>query len=375
VSAATDWQIPDCGCKHHAWAWAKRLVLPQRSPHNGQRRRWKYRWARYTICSVATVPLSLATRDHLMSGLRKPYRSAVSLFTAATFVILSITGIVAFIQPFSIGVVGLHALMGFAFIALIGLHVTNNLRSLICYAQSKVLWLAIAGTSVLTLLFWAQPAPVRSMLSWSGNLGPAMDRFQIDDEEMVFDYHPTPEYQLRLTVKTGPAYQADSPPQVAIWLENQGGYHIKTLLAPDTKHELPYWEFKHAGWEKAKREAERKGDAANPGGIDGLSSATPNGSFDPADYILPNDSAESTPYSLLLEINQPDDNQPSLVHAVEIDNSLPRTFQLLELRGYPKRDADDEEGKETWALYYVDQAFTSALDLIDSVLLTIERPQ
>jgi hypothetical protein len=75
---------------------------------------------------------------------------------------------------------------------------------------------------------------------------------------------------------------------------------------------------------------------------------------------------------LLLEINQPGDDQPSLVYAVEIDNSLPRTFQLLELRGYPKRE-DGEDGKEAWPLYYVDESFSSALDLIDSALLTISR--
>jgi hypothetical protein len=310
-------------------------------------------------------------RDQLIGGFRKLHRTAVSLFTATTFVVLAVTGVIAFIQPFSIGIVGVHALMGFVFIALIGLHAINNRRPLTRYLRGKVFWLALSGTSVLTLLVWLQPAPIQSFLSWSGNLGPALERFQMGEEEMVFDYHPTPDYQMRLTVKTGPAYDTQSPPQVAIWLENQGGYHIKTLLAPAAGYELPYWAFKHAGWEKAKREAEQTGE------VDGVSSATPNGSFDPADYILPSNAEESTPYSLLLEINQPDDNQPSLVHAVEIDNRLPRSFQLLELRGYPKRDDDDDEqtGKETWSLYYIDQSITSALDLIDSALLTIKRPK
>ncbi len=313
--------------------------------------------------------------DPVRPRLKKLHRTAVSLLTATTFVVLSVTGIVAFIQPFSIGIIGLHALMGFVFIALIGLHVINNRRSLTSYLRGKVFWIALPATSGITLLFWLQPPPIQSLLSWSGNLGPAMERFQMDEEGMVFDYHPTPEYQLRLTVKTGPAYHTQSPPQVAIWLENQGGYHIKTLLAPAAEHELPYWAFKHAGWEKAKRKAELIGAAASPSEVDGVSSATPNGSFDPADYILPRNAADSTPYSLLLEINQPDDNQPSLVHAVEIDNSLPRSFQLLELRGYPKRDDDEQAGKEAWSLYYIDQSFTSALDLIDSALLTIKRPK
>jgi len=323
-------------------------------------------------------------RDQRMSSYRKLHRPAVSLFTATTFVVLSLTGVVAFIQPFSIGIVGLHALMGFVFIALISLHAINNLGPLARYLRGKLVWLSLAGTSALALLFWWQPPPIQSMLRWSGNLGPALERFQMGDEEIVFDYHPSPDYQLRLTVKTGPSYDVASPPQVAIWLENQGGYHIKTLLAPDAagQQALPYWAFKHAGWEKAKRETEQISQAKQVGEsaaiveVDGVSAATPNGSFDPADYILPRSTAGSTPYSLLLEINQPGDSQPSIVHAVEIDNSLPRTFQLLELRGYPKRDDDEEpSGKETWSLYYIDQTFTSALDLIDSALLTIKRPK
>ncbi len=295
------------------------------------------------------------------------HRRAVSLLTALTFLVLAVTGVLAFIQPFSIGIIGLHSLMGFVFIVLIGLHILNNSRPLASYLRSKTLWATLVVTAVLTLLFWWQPKPIKVVLGWSGNLGPAVDRFEMREDEMVFDYSPSPDYKMRLNVKTGPSYDTNQPPQVAIWLENQGGYHIKTLLAPKDANELPYWSFKHAGWEKAKREA------ANADEVDAVSSPTPNGSFNPADYILPRDSKESTPYQLLLEINQPGDHQPSLVYAVEIDNALSKTFQLLDLRGYPKREPDQEGGKETWGLYYVDESLTTALDLIDSALLTIER--
>ena len=295
-------------------------------------------------------------------------RRSVSLLTALTFLVVGVTGVIAFIRPFSIGIIGLHSLMGFVFIALIGLHVVNNSRPLTSYLHSKALWVTLSITATLTLLFWLQPAPVRTILGWSGNLGPAMERFEMGEEEMVFNYSPSPDYRMKLTVKTGPSYDTTPPPQVAIWLENQGGYHIKTLLAPDSADEAPYWFFKYAGWEKARRDAEELGE------VDAVSSPTPNGSFDPADYILPGDAKDATPYQLLLEINQPGDDQSSLVYAVEIDNSLPRTFQLLELRGFPKRE-DKEDGKEAWALFYVDASFTSALDLIDSALLTIARAE
>jgi hypothetical protein len=292
-------------------------------------------------------------------------RRAISLLTALTFLVLAVSGVLAFLQPFSIDIIGLHALMGFVFIALIGLHVFNNSRPLASYLRSKALWATLACTAVLTALFWWQPAPVKTVLGWSGNLGPAMERFEMSEEGMVFDYVPSPAYKMRLNVQPGPAYHTQPSPHVAIWLENQGGYHIKTLLPPDAAAETPYWAFKHAGWEKAMREARERGE------VDVVSSATPNGSFDPADYILPRPTGDTTPYQLLLEINQPGDDQASLVYAVEIDNNLPQHFQLLELRGYPKRE--DKDDKEAWALYYVDDAFDSALDLIDSALLIIER--
>jgi len=299
-------------------------------------------------------------------------RRAVSLLTALTFLVLSVTGILAFILPFSITIIGLHALMGFVFIGLIALHIINNSRPLAGYLRSRSFWITFATTAALTLLFWLQPGPVKTVLGWSGNLGPAMERFEMSDDGMIFDYSPSPDYKMRLTVMTGPSYDTNPPPHVAIWLENRDGYHIKTLLAPDpdAADDTPYWAFKHAGWEKAKRDAWEMDGA--PVEIDVVSSPTPNASFDPADYILPVASGDSLPYHLLLEINRPGDGQPSLVHAVEIDNRLPQTFQLLELRGYPKR-GDDENGREAWALYYVDDGFGSALELIDSALLTIER--
>ena len=290
------------------------------------------------------------------------------------------SGVWAFAQPFSIQVIGLHALTGFVFIAVIVLHIANNFVPLKKYSKHLVLWLVIALTGALGTLFYFQPKPVKAVLAMSGNLGPALDRFEMNEEGMKYDYVPSPSYKLSLELRTGKSYSLQNPPRLAVWLENQSFYHIKTLYASptdDSKEMLPYWAFKVKGWEEAKEEAKRKGVDLNES-VEAVSGATENGSFDPADYILPRESNSSMPYRVMIEINQPADpteklkDQPSLVYQVEVDNFDPRAFQILELVGYPVKEVS-EEGEEGWAIYYVDERFGSAMSLINSALLTIDR--
>ena len=306
-------------------------------------------------------------------GSKSLRRRFTSLFILLTFLVLAVSGGFAFFRPFSIQVIGLHSLTGFVFVGIVFVHVLNNSRPLKGYFQSRIAWVVLAVSVVLTLLFFLQPNPIKAVLGLSRNLGPSLDRFEMDEDGMAYSYSPSSEYKMKLTIKAGESYDSKDPPKVAIWLENQGAFHIKTLYRSDKLDGkiLPYWTFKRNGWEKARKESESKEEP------DAISSPTPNGSFDPADYILPADPETATPYRLLIEVNQPNDahgthrDQPSLVYSVEIDNLNPATFQLLELVGYPKRE--DEDGKEAWALYFVDEGSGSSLELIDSALLTIDR--
>ena len=93
----------------------------------------------------------MSDRKHPQLGTLR--RRAVTLLTALTFLVLAVTGVLAFIQPFSIGIIGLHALMGFVFIALIALHGFNNSRPLTSYVRSRTLWATLALTKAL-------PSPV-----------------------------------------------------------------------------------------------------------------------------------------------------------------------------------------------------------------------
>ena len=115
-------------------------------------------------------------------------RRIVSLFNALLFGVMAVSGILAFIQPFSITIIGLHALTGFLFIGVVAGHIINNSVPLKKYFKNRValvVGLAVAGS---TTLFIYQPEPIKKILGLSGNLGPALDLFEMDDSNYYENY-------------------------------------------------------------------------------------------------------------------------------------------------------------------------------------------
>ena len=122
-----------------------------------------------------------------------PSGGRVMPLTALCFLVLAVSGILAFARPFSIQVVGLHALMGFVFVGLVALHVINNADHLKRYLRSKSIWITLGVTLILSGLFLWQPGPVRRVLALSQNLGPALDQFDVTNEGLIYHYHPAPQ--------------------------------------------------------------------------------------------------------------------------------------------------------------------------------------
>ncbi len=288
------------------------------------------------------------------------------------FVVTAVSGLLAFFQPFSILVVGLHALMGFVFIGLIFGHVKQNFRGMRRSFKSRYVIGSLLVTILLVTLFLKRPKPIRMIQGLSHNVGAALNRFEMRDNGMLYNYTPAPNYKLQLDVRAGERYDTAAPPEIAIWLENQSAYHIKTLHSSQSAEELPFWSWKVEEYEAAKLEWEEVQEAGEEE-FHAVAGATPNSSFDPADYILPDRNTE--PFYMLIEVNKADDpnefheDQPSVIYKVEIDNQFPKAFQVLDIVGYSKYDPDEE----AWYAYYPDGTLTSSLKLIDSALLTIER--
>lgn len=289
-----------------------------------------------------------------------------------TFVVTSVSGLLAFFQPFSILVVGLHALMGFVLIGLVVGHVKQNFRGMRRSFKARYVIPSLLITVLLVTLFLRRPKPIQMIQGLSQNVGAALDRFEMRDDGMLYNYTPAPNYKLQLDVRAGDGYDGEAPPSIAIWLENQSSYHIKTLHSSESIEELPYWGWKVEEYEDAKLEWEEAKELGEDE-FHAVARATPNSSFDPADYILPERNTE--PFYLVIEVNEAEDgnefhaDQPSVIYKVEIDNQFPKSFQVLDIVGYSKYDPDEE----AWYAYYPDGTLTSSLKLIDSALLTIER--
>ena len=297
------------------------------------------------------------------------------------FVTLAVTGLMGFFLPFNLLTVSVHSLVGFVFITAIGFHIKNNFRHLRSYFSNRTALVLLLLVSSFIAIILYQPAPVKAILSLSSNKGPALDHFEIQGTRMTYNYSPAPHYQMQLDFKGGPSFKPDKPPSIAIWIENKSGYHIKSLYhSEQTNSEelLPYWHHKRAEYFKNKLLNEKKKkDTESSDDLDALSSATDNYSFDPKDYIVPEDTAKESPYRVMIEINIPGDgnehykDQPSLVYSVEVDNKDPRAYQVLEIVGFPKMEVEDGETK--WSLYYADETITTARYLYDSALLQIDR--
>ena len=308
-------------------------------------------------------------------------RHWVSSLIAMLFITLVITGVMGFFLPFNILTVSVHALVGFVFTASIALHIKNNYKALKYYFTKRSAAFLLLFVVALVTVILLQPKPVTAIIGLSSNVGPDPSRFKMDGQRMLYRYDPAPNYRMLLEVMGGPVYDANDPPYLAIWVENRSGYHIKSLYHSERdgyRKQLPYWHYKRSTYLRFKKEQEAKSEAEQKEDLDALSSATENDSFDPADYIVPKDSSREAPYRVLIEINQPGDSnehhadQPSLVYSVEVDNKDPRSFQVLEIVGYPVAE-EGEAGEMSWSLYYADETITSARDLLDSALLRIAR--
>ncbi|MGA1217424.1 MAG: hypothetical protein ACO3VD_05545 [Pseudomonadales bacterium] len=308
-----------------------------------------------------------------MKGLSPP-RSTVSLALAALFTGLSITGVLAYLRPYSLFIAGFHTLLGLTLLLAFGWHLKNNWLPLRTYLrQRRRALLALSLPIVLALGVSAELPPMSTVLETGANL-----RRSAGLEETaltVINTHlPGTEGQaLRLQVRAGPHYESPpqplfmglsytSIPQVAVWVEDLEGRFIATLyvtqklatagfLSTDPfsneilrrPEALPVW----AGRRGVRYEDGLSVPLGEDEALDGLTAPTPTGHFDLASVVP---SAEG-PLRIFLEVNRsydfnaywhperfPEDpvysgsgssGQPSLVYAATLAQGGADRYVLL----------------------------------------------
>ena len=211
---------------------------------------------------------------------------------------MALSGIYAFSQPFSIEIIGLHALSGFVFIGVVAGHILNNIVPL-----KNILSIAQPSQSVLRLLYSRH-----SLLPTSSHQGYPwimvildllLDMFDMDEKDSPISTLQTLVTNYFWMYEPG---QATILKILHIW---QYGWRTSPFIISKLSIHLivmivrlnsPIGLSRLRVGKKLKRMLKKTNDSR---GVHRCNfEATANGSFDPSDYILPKDQNSSMPYGL-----------------------------------------------------------------------------
>ena len=112
-------------------------------------------------------------------------RHWVSTLIAMLFATLAVTGVMGFFFPFHLLTVSVHSLVGFVFIAAVGLHIRNHYHQLRQYfTRRSALMLGVFVVGLITVILW-QPPAVTAIIGLSNNLGPDPGRSWVKQTRSV----------------------------------------------------------------------------------------------------------------------------------------------------------------------------------------------
>lgn len=351
-------------------------------------------------------------------------RHFVNLALLPFFLTLVVTGILRFVEPFSLVTTRVHITFGFGVLILVGLHLisrTAYFMHVIRSAQGQdvrrrlVSNRALAGVVGLWLFlvgagFWNLP-PAAQLIDLSYESRHRAVIFRSDPQAV---YKPV-EDGLRLKRVTasdasllvqldwGPGFPeeydrgsaplSDSRPQMAIWTESETGSLIETLFLSEKAAFNESFEW--AGHEQARVDIlplwrhryTLKTGVAPDGDQMAFSGATPEHSFSVHTYLR----TDSSPFYLYVEVNAPGDTnefynaerepdhpghmnpglgQPSILYGAYVEPTSDKQYLLLELIGHGG-STSTRDGN----IHYDTEHLGSAKELIEKILIRVQRTE
>lgn len=336
-------------------------------------------------------------------------RKLIGNLLIATFLILSVSGIVMYFTPFTKSVASMHTFFALLFVSGVIFHIVNNKKPLGNYIKGKGqkklkkfqgLFVFMAVLLVSVGLYHDLPG-LNLIYKWGNQLR----NQQLGKKEQTFDYQTISlsntigKHPISIELKKGKAFQY---PLFAVWAEDSTGNYIETLYISRVISSSKYDYGKKTGekWEAAivrrpeslpywshKRGIKAKDGLYIPLGkspdLDGVSGATPTSNFI---LNLKSKRRNLHNYRIFLEVNQsydwneyyskkrfPNDaiysgsgrvGQPSLIYAATVtpDN----THYIMKLTGHGHHSGKD--GK----LYPDVSKITTAKDIAERIILTVK---
>ena len=294
------------------------------------------------------------------------------------FTTLVVTGVLRFTLPFSLAVTRLHIISGFIVTLLIGIHIFQRLKILknIAVPRGKrrasdflpLVYSIVFSGVVWAAAWWAWPGAKEIVdLSYEARHQKSIFRERPNvvgnvTESKVHAFKLVSEYAA---IDVQLDWQKPSKDfAVAIWAETNAYQIIETLHLSEPL--------------KFKEDAEWEGKILNRGQIlplwrnryTQISGIGPEGQADlqsgPTEnheFGLEEKIENKESFTIYIEINAPDDNQPSVLYAALIDPESPNPYTLLSLVG------TGEGSYESGEINYDQSTLSSAKHLVEKILV------
>lgn len=308
---------------------------------------------------------------------------------------LFVSGVISFIEPFSIAITRIHIVFGFVTMVLVGVHLYHRRQ----YFKQQFKFKSDAGVSKLLLtgivLLWGILLSV-SLYNWRPAQLLIEQGYEAKHRKEIIRPNPlvaskftSGRVQLGRKKKDGDtvvlnldlALEKDVSKEtaMAIWAETRAGTMIETLYISSNLaySDKPKWNGRETPRYKILpvwRHRYTTVTGIDPQGkVDAASGATEEHNFSLEEYLKP----EAKDYIIFIEINAPADpdsnwldkhiGQPSVLYSAYIDHRNPKKHVLLELTGHGG-DAD-----QSGSIHYELEKLSTAKSLLDIAIVTSKK--
>ncbi len=335
-------------------------------------------------------------------------RKWIGLSVGVSFVVLLITGLLSYLQPYARTIATVHTVFGIVFSIGAILHIRNNFKILQLYSKGKILWIVLCGGLAISIGSYFQIMPFNYLMD-IGAQRKVKSKQTVDHSKYeVVDMDLSEDIKITLDALKGEHYWH---PQMAVWIESEEGDYIATLFVSKATARGLFFggrnktNFKTFDEQKSRSVSYRRVNALpvwshsrnvkHEGGMLVPSRSTPlpdaiSGETLTDNFILNSSISDRSRFVIKVEINVafddneyyseydfPDDDvfhngtgqlgQPSIIFNALIDMEDHKSYYLMDLVGHGHHSA--KNGK-----IYTDMSrLTTAKAIIERIVVKVNR--